>query len=188
MSFSVLQNVHGTIAPVRSIPSPPLRCWWCKTPIAFRAGVPFAGQFLTRPISRGGAASPDWTPTRAMTGGFTNAKDLKDSGQGFGTDVASEARAGHWIGKGIFCDLSCLLGLITVEGWDVPLLAEYLRERGGGEILAATIPKPFPPLGYWPSPLLVSNSEMVLKEGRVSTYLMFGHTSSVTSDTASMCT
>jgi hypothetical protein len=74
--------------------------------------------------------------------------------------------------------------LVTVEGWDVPLLEEYLRERGCGEVLSETIARPFPPLGYWPSPLFINNSEIAVKEGRVSTYLMFGHTSSVTSDTA----
>ena len=200
MSFVVCQNVQSPVCGDRPAHPMPLRCWWCKVPIDFGCGVPFANQFLIRPVARGAPSA--FVPTKAMARGFTNQEELIKSGQGFflgvdvdhmdtdtdGPDAAPDVTLpgvpeGCWIGKGIFCDLACLLGLMTVEGHDVPLLGEYLQERGGVVELSEAVARPFPPLGYWPSPLLVSNSECVVKEGRVSTYLMFGHTSSVTSDT-----
>jgi hypothetical protein len=201
MSFVVCQNVRSPVSGDRPPHSIPLRCWWCKVPINFSCGVPFASQFLIRPIARGALRPPSASvPTKAMARGFTNQEELIRSGQGFfvgdvdvdvdvddmdmdGSAPLSAPLPGCWIGKGIFCDLSCLLGLMTVEGYDVPLLGEYLQERGGCVELSEAVARPFPPLGYWPSPLLVSNSEYTVKEGRVSTYLMFAHTSSVTSDT-----
>jgi hypothetical protein len=208
MSFVIYQNVRSPVGGDRPAHPMPLRCWWCKGPINFGCGVPFANQFLIRPIARGALRPPSASvPTKAMARGFTNQEELIRSGQGFfvgdvdvdvdiddmDTDTDSPPAPDSaptpplpecWIGKGIFCDLSCLLGLMTVEGYDVPLLGEYLQERGGCvSELSEAVARPFPPLGYWPSPLLVSNSECTVKEGRVSTYLMFGHTSSVTSDT-----
>jgi hypothetical protein len=209
MSFVVCQNARSAVSG-EAAHRMPLRCWWCKIPINFSCGVPFASQFLIRPIARIALRPPsESVPTKAMVRGFANQEELIRSGQGFfvgdvdvdvdADDMDMDADTNGpgsvplrptlpppecWIGKGIFCDLSCLLGLMTVEGYDVPLLGEYLQERGGCiSELSEAVARPFPPLGYWPSPLLVSNSECVVKESRVSTYLMFGHTSSVTSDT-----
>jgi hypothetical protein len=188
MSFTVCQNVRSTVSGGRPVDGTrPLRCWWCKAPIDFKCDVPFCRQFLTRPVSRSTATDGGGRlPTNAMINGFTNKDELLECGQGFFVGTGGGGGNHHdgcWNGKGIFCELPCLLGLMTVEGHDVPLLGEYLRERGGGGVaLSEAVARPFPPFGYWPSPLLVSNSEVVVQEGLVATQLMFGHSSSVTND------